>query len=125
MKTTVKENKIEKKEEVVLTDAFALWLHKSKAGNEYLSGTCDENIGNTRLVGYFNTMKKNPKEPDIRIYTLDGEGHQDKEIADLWENEGKNKVRYLTGTTDEKEKLVGFYGDKEEEKRPYIRVYFN
>ena len=124
MRKTMTENKTEKKE-VELTEAFALWLHKSKNGNEYLSGSSDESIGNARLVGYFNTMKKNPKEPDIRIYTLDPEGHQDKEVADLWENESKNKTRYLSGTSDEKEKLVGFYGDKKEEKRPYISVYFN
>lgn len=124
MRKTMTENKTENKE-VQMKEAFALWLHKSKAGNEYLSGSCDESIGNTKLVGYFNTMKKNPKEPDIRIYTLDPEGHQDKEVADLWENESKNKTRYLSGTSDEKEKLVGFYGDKKEEKRPYIRVYFN
>ena len=124
MRKTMTENKTEKKE-VELTEAFALWLHKSKNGNEYLSGSLDESIGNARLVGYFNTMKKNPKEPDIRIYTLDPEGHQDKEVADLWENESKNKTRYLSGTSDEKEKLVGFYGDKKEEKRPYISVYFN
>lgn len=124
MRKTMTENKTEKKE-VELTEAFALWLHTSKNGNEYLSGSSDESIGNARLVGYFNTMKKNPKEPDIRIYTLDPEGHQDKEVADLWENESKNKTRYLSGTSDEKEKLVGFYGDKKEEKRPYIRVYFN
>lgn len=124
MKKSMTENKTEKKE-VKLTNAFALWLHNSKAGNEYLSGSLDESIGNTRLVGYFNTMKKNPKEPDIRIYTLDAEGHQDKEIADLWENKGKNDIRYLTGLSDEKEKLVGFYGNKEETERPYIRTYFN
>ena len=124
MKKSMTENNTEKKE-VKLTEAFILWLHKSKSGNEYLSGKTDESIGNARIVGYFNTMKKNPKEPDIRIYTLDSEGHQDKEIADLWENEGKNKTRYLSGTSDEKEKLVGFYGDKKEDKKPYIRVYFN
>ncbi len=124
MKKTMTENKTENKE-VQLTEAFALWLHKSKAGNEYLSGLADESIGNTRLVGYFNTMKKNPKEPDIRIYTLDPEGNQDKEIADLWENQSKNKTTYLSGISDEKEKLVGFYGDNKEDKRPYIRVYFN
>lgn len=119
------ENKEQNREEVKLKEAFVLWLHNSKSGNEYLSGTTDKSIGKARLVGYFNTMKKNPKEPDIRIYTLDPEGHQDKEVADLWENESKSKTRYLSGTSDEKEKLVGFYGDKKEEKRPYIRVYFN
>ena len=124
MRKSMTENKVERREEQ-LKEAFALWLHTSKAEKEYLSGSCNESLGNTRLVGYFNTMKKNPKEPDIRIYSLDSEGNQDKEVADLWDNESKNKTRYLTGTSDEKEKLIGFYGDKKEEKRPYIRVYFN
>lgn len=122
MRKSMTENKIDRKE---LKEAFALWLHTSKAGNEYLSGSCDESIGNTKVVGYFNSMKKNPKEPDIRVYSLDAEGNQDKEIADLWQNTSKNDSVYLSGTSDENEKLVGFYGDKKEEKRPYIRVYFN
>ena len=79
MKTTVKENKNVKKEEG-LQEAFVLWLHKSKAEKEYLSGQMNEKFGNTRLVGYFNTMKKNPKEPDIRVYTLNSDGKQDKEV---------------------------------------------
>lgn len=108
-----------------LTEAFALWLHKSKANNEYLSGLTTAENGDVRLVGYFNTNKKNPKEPDIRVYSLNYEGNQDLEIADLWENVSKQDTRYLSGTTNDKEKLVGFYGDKKEEKRPYIRVYFN
>lgn len=124
MKTTVKENKVEKKEEG-LQEAFVLWLHKAKSEKEYLSGQMNEKFGNTRLVGFFNTMKKNPKEPDIRIYTVDSEGHSDKEVADLWENQSKNNTIYLSGLSDEKENLVGFYGDKENEERPYIRVYFN
>ena len=107
------------------TEAFVLWLHKSKVDNEYLSGLTTAENGNVRLVGYFNTNKKNPKEPDIRVYSLNGEGNQDIEVADLWENESKQYTRYLSGTTNDKEKLVGFYGDKKEEKRPYIRVYFN
>lgn len=108
-----------------LTEAFALWLHKSKANNEYLSGLTTSENGDVRLVGYFNTNKKNPKEPDIRVYSLNDEGNQDLEVADLWENISKQETRYLSGTTNDKEKLVGFYGDKKEEKKPYIRVYFN
>lgn len=108
-----------------LTEAFALWLHKSKANNEYLSGLTTFENGNVRLVGYFNTNKKNPKEPDIRVYSLNDEGNQDIEVADLWENISKQETRYLSGSTNDKEKLVGFYGDKKEDKKPYIRVYFN
>ena len=31
----------------------------------------------------------------------------------------------MTGTTNEKEKLVAFYGDEYETKRPFIRVYYS
>lgn len=107
MKNTVNETKSnnERKE---MIEAFALWLHDSKSGKEYLSGFTSKDLGKARLVGYFNSMKKNPKEPDIRVYTLNEEGKQDKEIASLWQNESKNKKLYLSGSSDEKEKLVRF-----------------
>lgn len=126
MKSTIKKPNTEVKEEFNLTEAFVLWKNKSQAGNEYLSGTTSKDLGSNKIVGFFNTNKKNAKEPDVRIYTLDTENHADKEIADLWENVSKNEKRYLSGTTDEKEKLVGFYNeDKDHEDRPYIRTYFN
>ena len=34
-----------------LTEAFALWLHKSKADNEYLSGLTTAENGDVRLIG--------------------------------------------------------------------------
>ena len=125
MKSTIKENNVVK-EVNELTEAFVLWKNTSRAGNEYLEGFTSDKLGKVNLVGYFNTNKKNAKEPDIRIYTLDSENKQDKEIADLWENISHNEKRYLTGTTDEKERLVGFYNnDKDHQDRPYIRTYFN
>lgn len=119
--------KEETKKEVTnnLVECLSLWISESKNGNEYLSGKLSSDLGGSRVIGYFNTNKKNPKEPDVRVYTLDNEGKQDKEIASLWENVSKNEIRYLTGTSDEKEKLLGFYGDKDQVKLPYIRVYFN
>lgn len=119
---------IEKQEEVKkefnLKEAFVLWRNKAQSGNYYLSGFASEECGSQKLVGYFVSNKKNPKEPDVRVYTLDAEGNQDKEVASIWENISKNDVRYLTGVTDDKEKLVCFYGKENEEKRPYIRAYF-
>lgn len=117
-----KEKEVKKGSE--LTESFALWLNKSKAGNEYLTGRLNEKLGSGKLVGYFNTNKVNPKEPDIRIYTLDTENKNDKEIADLWDSVSETTGNeYLTGTSDEKERLIGFYGEKNA-KTPYIRVYF-
>lgn len=117
MRTAKKE---EVKQEVKLAEAFALWKNTSKAGTEYLKGY---DLHKNKLVGFFNGNKKNPKEPDVRVYSIDAEGNQEKEVASLWENISKNEKKYLTGSTDEKEKLVGFYSNKDE-KTPYIRVYF-
>ena len=123
MKKSIVKNEESKGKE--LTQAFVLWAETSKSGKEYLSGVTSEDLGKTRLVGFFNTNKKNPKEPDIRIYNLDKDNNQDKEIADLWANESINKKLYLSGVSDEKEKLVGFYNNTSDTKQPYIRVYFN
>ena len=123
MKKTVAETK-EEKREFTLDEAFILWRNESKNNVNYLSGFTSEKLGKAKLIGYFNTMKKNPKEPDIRIYDLDKDGKQNKEVADLWETVSPKEKRYLTGSTDEKEKLVAFYGDEHQEKRPYIRAYF-
>ena len=51
-------------------------------------------------------------------------GKQGEEIASLWSYVSKDKKPYLTGVTNEKEKLVAFYGDESNDKRPYIRAYF-
>lgn len=122
MKKVVEEK--EEKREFNLDEAFVLWRNEAKSGIHYLSGFVSEKLGKTGLVGYFNTNKNNPKEPDVRVYELDKDRKQGKEVAALWETLSKQNVRYLTGLTDEKEKLIGFYGKENEEKRPYIRVYF-
>ena len=100
-----------------------IWKNESKNGVEYLSGkTSDDKV---KLVGYFNARKKNPKEPDIRIYDVDSDGSQGIEVCSLWENISKNEKRYLTGSTNDKEKLIAFYNDLEENPtRPYIKAYY-
>lgn len=113
--------KEEVKQEVKLQEAFALWKNTSKTGTEYLKGK-DFN-GNT-VVGFFNTNKKNPKEPDIRVYSVNAEGQNEKEIASLWDGESTKGTRYLSGSTDEKEKIVAFYNKNENVKQPHIRAYF-
>ena len=114
--------KQEVKQEVKLAEAFVLWKKKAKSGLDYFTGM---DLNKERLVAFYNSTKKNPKEPDVRIYTVNDEGKQDKEVASLWENVSETTgKRYLTGSTDEKEKLVAFYGKEDEEKKPYIRAYF-
>lgn len=126
-KQTTKEvvEKGEVKKEFNLTEAFVLWKNKSKNNVEYLSGKLSDEGSDVKLVGYFNSRKKNPKEPDIRVYDIDSDGTQGIEVCSLWENIGKNEKRYLTGMTNDKERLVAFYNNMEENpNRPYIRAYY-
>ena len=125
MKKAIKEKEI-KKEQTKLEEAFVLWKHESKGGVSYLSGNTPGDKGaSLSLVGFFNNKKKNPKEPDIRIYSQDEDGKQDKEVCSLWESTSKNGNKYLSGTTDEKENIVAFYNDLDENSKiPYIRAYY-
>lgn len=126
-KQTTKEvvEKGEVKKEFNLTEAFVLWKNESKNKVEYLSGRLSDEGSNVKLVGYFNTRKKNPKEPDIRIYDIDSDGSQGIEVCSLWENISKGEKRYLTGTTNDQEKIIAFYNNLEENPtRPYIRAYY-
>ena len=78
----------EEKKEFDLKEAFVLWKNVAKSGKEYLSGFVN-NEEKTKLKGFFNTDKKNPKEPDIRVYTE----VNDKlvEVASLWTNVDKKE----------------------------------
>lgn len=111
----------EEKKEFDLKEAFVLWKNVAKSGKEYLSGFVN-NEEKTKLKGFFNTDKKNPKEPDIRVYTE----VNDKlvEVASLWTNVDKKEQKYVTGSTDENEKLVGWFGKENQEMRPFVRVYY-
>ncbi len=127
MKTKEKATEVVKEgaenKEFNLTESFVLWKHKSKNGIDYLTGNTSDK-DKCKLVGYFNSRKKNPKEPDIRIYSVDDQGNQDIEVCSLWENISSSEKRYLTGTTNDQEKIVAFYGKENEEARPYIRAYY-
>ena len=131
VKQTTKTTESEVKQEFNLKEAFVLWKNKSEKGNDYLKGyvsmydpETDKMIPSVYLIGYFNTNKENPKQPDIRIYQL-VDGEQDQEVASLWSNVSENKgTKYLTGSTNDKEKLVAFYSKDKDEKKPYIRAYY-
>ena len=126
IKTTQKTVKEEKKG--LEKEAFVLWLKESKKGNKYLTGFVSANQ-DMKLIAYFNTDKKNPKEPDVRVYqSIKNEDGTytigEKEVASLWTQTSAKETEYLTGTTDENERLVAFIGDVHKEMRPYIRAYF-
>ena len=115
---TVVEKGSENREQ--LRECFVLWKKVSKNNVEYLSGYLKEK--NINIVGFFNTNKKNPKEPDIRIYCENEEEKTNIEICSLWDNVSKNNNRYLAGVTNEDEKIIAFYDG--ENNRPYIKAYY-
>ena len=117
MKTTNSVNK-----DTNLIECITLWIHESKNGVEYLSGNLSDELRGGRVIGFFNSKKKNPKEPDVRVYSVDKDGNQDVEIASLWENISIAENRYLLGKTNENENIIGFY-DEKQAKKPYIRIY--
>lgn len=126
MKTTINKEQEERKE---MKEAFVLWRKESQKGTHYLTGFATVNGKKINLIGYFNSNKKNPKEPDVRVYESikNGDGtysKSEKEIASLWEEVTKNNKRILKGTTNDNERLVCFYGDVNKEARPYIRAYY-
>ena len=99
---------------------FTAWLNVSKKGEQYISGRTAEG---EKLVGFINSMKNNPKEPDMRFYkpTAAGLG---KEFFSLWVNVSKNGKKYLTGKIDGN-RVVGFINSKATPggKIPYFNVY--
>ena len=120
------ETKKEEKEKFDLQECFTLWLHKGKKGKKgkkgvkYLSGNTHD--GN-KLVGFFNKKDKE-EQSSVRIYDLKEDGSTGEEIVTLWEHKSTKGNDYLSGTTNEKESIIAFYGDEHQEKRPYIRGYF-
>lgn len=122
--TKTKTTKREEKKEFNLERFLVLWLYKSKNGKTYLSGKTEEGV---KLTGFLNKEKQNPKEPDIKIYTVgeDKKLSEDEYVA-LWVNATDNGKKYLSGKVDGK-RVVGFFNSKAEVNGtvPYINVYFS
>ena len=103
-----------------LKEIFALWKRQSKAGNTYFSG---KNSIGENIVGFFNTNKKNPKEPDLKVYYYAGEEIAKEPVLSMWCNVSNNGKKYLTGKID-KHRYIGFInGDDQDGKHPYVRIY--
>lgn len=100
---------------------ITLWKNKSKDGKKtYLS--------NKAFIGFYNTKKQNPKEPDLQIYAKGENGKAEKEeTAVLWCNVSKDgKTKYLSGYLKKtKEKLTGFINNKADDKIPYVNIYLS
>ena len=107
-----------------LKELMSLWLHESKSGSKYLTGTAQDPTGKFKVVGFFNNSKRDEKDPSVRIYEEVENGSELKEVlVTLWEHTSKSGNAYLTGKDNEDNNVVGFYGKENEEKRPYIRIY--
>lgn len=104
---------------------LVLWKKTSKSGGVYFSGYITAGKRNVR--GFYNTNKKNMKEPDLRIYEVDNNGQSMKNpVLSLWCHASKNGKKYLTGKLDDK-KVVAFINEKasEDNKQPYLNVYYS
>ena len=113
---------VEKKTEFTAKDIFALWKKTSKNGNTYFEGKSKEGM---YLRGFFNTNKKNPKEPDLRVYISDENRELSKEpIISMWCNVSKNGNKYLTGKLNG-DKVVAFIRKTDNDKLPYLTAYLS
>lgn len=110
------------------TEVCAMWRKKSKEGKSYFDGRLSTDT-NTYLKGFINGKKKNPNEPDIRIYLQDG-NNLGKEFVSLWQKKSdKTGVVYFTGKASNDagefkgKNVVAFVGDHTNEKAPWFKVY--
>ena len=107
-----------------LKEAFALWENKKGDSIYYTGKTSDDKP--VRVVAFINDSKKNPKEPDIRVYEQVEKGQKKPDLASLWESKSKAGKVYFSGSTNDNEKLVAFINDDTQGgKYPSIRVYFS
>lgn len=114
----------------------SMWRKKSKEGKSYFDGSTDkETFGTVHyLKGFVNGKKKNPNEPDIRIYAQ-GDKELGKEVISLWQKKAeKTGVVYFTGKVSKEapegyygelvgKNVVAFVGDHSNEKAPYFKVF--
>lgn len=118
----------ETKREFTLKEFFALWRNepKDQAKPVYFTGKItSEEYEFSKLIAFQNGKKKNPKEPDLRVYLVNEAGERVKEeFVSLWINATENGKKYFSGKFGD-ERLVGFISDTTENKRPAIRVYFS
>ena len=111
----------ETKEKFDLQEAFVLWRKESKDIVYYTGYDLNKN----NMVCFENTKKNSEKEPDFRVYYQNKEGkREDKSCCGLWYSISKKGNKFLTGVTNENEKIIAFLGEIEKEKRPFITAYF-
>lgn len=124
---------VTEKKESTLKHCMTLWTKESKK-TIYVSGVCGEREDPNKfnVVGFFNGKKKNPNEPDLRIYESFGThggdrmGHSKDAVASLWLHTTKDGVQYYTGLDNENLRLVAFLNrNKKKDSHPDINVYYD
>lgn len=111
--------KTETKQTMKMNQVMAMWKRESKQGKPYFSGKLADG---TNLVGFYNTFKKNPQEPDVRIYKAGELGHNGEAVMTLWANVSKKGTKYLSGTYEGK-RVIGFINGDDASNKPYFAVY--
>ncbi len=123
MRVTKQETEKQETVNTNLVELCTLWKHVSEHDQEYLSGMLSEELNHQRVIGFYNITKKNEKEPDIRIYSLNDENKKDINIMSLWNQTSKDNKKYLSGITNDNENIVAFFNENDDDKQPIIRVY--
>lgn len=107
-----------------LKPTFVLWKQVSKDGKtSYFTGKSNTDV---KLVGFYNGMKKNPNEPDLRVYLQNDDGKAGEEVASLWCKVSEKGNKYLTGKAlkgEETHYIKGFINKSTNEKAPYLSIY--
>ena len=106
-----------------LKEVFTMWLRESANGTVYLSG---KSATGTNLVGFVNSKKEEPKQPDMDIYVQSEKGKDKEKYCSLWVNVSESGIKYISGKLED-QRLVGFFRDGYEtgSKKPYFSVYIS
>lgn len=114
-------------------------MEKTKQTNTKMEAVCslwknesvDEKTGKKKtwfsgkgLVGFYNTFKKNPKEPDLKVYYK--KGHELGELhLSMWVHTSKAGKKFLSGKLDNNKKVIAFINENTEGNKPYLNVYYS
>ena len=111
----------EQKKEFNMNEVATMWIKKGKSGTNYLTGKAKDG---RNLVGFINSMKKNPKEPDIRLLVQKKDGKSEEEFMSLWVQVSKGGTKYLSGRLNDMW-CSGFFrkGCEVDGKKPYFTIY--
>lgn len=100
-----------------------LWKKKSKDGKKTF-------LDSKFFIGFYNTKKENPNQPDLEIYKKHVDGSTGLKYASIWCKTNEKGAKWLSGQLEgnskEKVYLTGFLKkETESEKSPDVKIYLN